>query len=202
MISFVSGRVAELNLDSAVIEVGGIGLSLHCTPGTLAGLRLGEQATLPSALIVREDSLTLYGFADADERAVFDILIGVNGIGPRMAQTVLAVLSPEDLRAAVTAEDKATLSKVPGVGPKLAARMALELKDRLGPPRGSSGTVPVQAIPTEDERRIQVHGALTNLGWSARDAESAWESVLEQTGGSGEVPELLRLALRTLGKSA
>jgi Holliday junction DNA helicase RuvA len=202
MISFVSGRVAEITVDSAVIEVGGIGLSLHCTPGTLAGLRLGEKATLPSTLIVREDSLTLYGFADADERGAFDILIGITGIGPRIAQAVLAVLTAEQLRTAVATEDLATLCKVPGIGKKSAERMVLELRDRLGPPRGGSATVPAQAGATGDERRIQVHGALTNLGWSARDAEAAWESAIEQAGGDGAVPDLLRLALQSLGRSA
>lgn len=201
MISFVSGRVAELALDSAVLEVGGIGLHLKCTPGTLAGLRIGEQATLPSTLIVREDSLTLFGFADADERAAFEILIGISGIGPRIAQAVLAVLSAEQLRAAVAAEDLATLCTVPGIGKKSAERMVLELRDRLGPPRGAGATIPAPAAPAEDERRGQVHGALVNLGWSARDADAAWEAVLEQTQGDGEVPDLLRLALRTLSRS-
>ncbi|MGQ0466791.1 MAG: Holliday junction branch migration protein RuvA [Sporichthyaceae bacterium] len=203
MISFVSGRVAEIGLDCAVLEVGGIGLSLHCTPGTLRGLRLGEHATLSSALIVREDSLTLFGFADAEERAVFDVLIGITGIGPKMAQAVLSALTPEQLRLAVASEDKATLNKVSGVGPKLAARMVLELKDRIGPPRGTGATIPGPAAPVEDARRTQVHGALLNLGWSAREADAAWDSVVEQADPEGaEVPELLRLALRTLGKSA
>ncbi|MGQ0842677.1 MAG: Holliday junction branch migration protein RuvA [Sporichthyaceae bacterium] len=201
MISFVSGRVAEVGLDAVVIEVGGIGLSLKCTPATLAGLRLGEKATMPSALVVREDSLTLYGFADADERAVFDILVGITGIGPRTAQAVLAVLEPDRLRAAVAVDDLATLCKVPGIGKKGAERMVLELRDRIGPPRGGLSLVPAQPASAEDERRAQVHGALVNLGWSARDAETAWEAVAAQTGEEAEVPELLRLALRTLGKS-
>lgn len=208
MISFVSGRVAELTVDSAVVEVGGIGFSLHCTPGTLAGLRVGEQASLPSALIVREDSLTLFGFADADERAVFEILLTVSGVGPRLAQAMLAVLDPERLRAAVAAEDLATLVKVPGIGRKGAARIVLEIKDRLGPPRGGIAHVPAPAAPAEDAQRAQVHGALLNLGWSAREADAAWDAVVEQTWAEGAdpsaaaVPDLLRLALRTLGRTA
>ncbi len=207
MISFVSGRVAELRVDSAVIEVGGIGLSVNCTPGTLAGLRLGEKATLPSALIVREDSLTLFGFADADERAIFDILIGITGIGPKIAQAALAVLTPDQLRGAVATKDLATLCKIPGVGKKGAERMVLELKDRIGAPRGGLALVPAPAVPVEDERRTQVHGALLGLGWSVREADAAWDSVLEQSAADGQdpstapVPELLRLALRTLSRS-
>lgn len=208
MISFVSGRVAGLTVDSAVLEVGGIGFSLYCTPGTLADLRVGEQATMPSALIVREDSLTLYGFADADERAVFDVLLAVSGIGPRLAQAVLAVLDPERLRVAVAAEDLTTLTKVPGIGRKGAARIVLELKDRLGPPRGGVAHLPARAAPVSEDRRTQVHGALLNLGWSTREADAAWESVVEQARADGDdpaataVPDLLRLALRTLGRSA
>jgi Holliday junction DNA helicase RuvA len=204
----VSGRVAELHVDSAVIEVGGIGLSVNCTPGTLAGLRLGERATLPSTLIVREDSLTLFGFADADERAVFDVLLGITGIGPRIAQAALAVLTPDQLRGAVATKDLAMLCKIPGVGKKGAERMVLELKDRIGAPRGGLALVPAPATSVEDERRTQVHGALLNLGWSVKEADTAWDAVLEQSAVAGQdpntvaVPDLLRLALRTLSRSS
>ena len=139
MIAFVAGRVASLSSDGAVVEVGGIGLTVQCTPGTLAGLQLGEQAKLPTALIVREDSLTLYGFASEDERVVFELLQTASGVGPRLAQAMLAVHSPDTLRQAVATEDLTTLTQVPGVGRKGAQRIILELKDRLGAPANSSG---------------------------------------------------------------
>jgi Holliday junction DNA helicase RuvA len=199
MISFVSGRVAALGPDAAVIEVGGIGLSVQCTPNTLAELRVGDRAHLPSTLIVREDSLTLYGFADTDERAVFDLLLTASGIGPRLAQATLAVHDPDSLRRAVATEDFKALCRVPGIGQKGAQRMVLELKDRLGPPRGGPG-VPAQAGPV-DSRRDQVHGALLNLGWSARDADAALDVALEDAETDVSVPALLRAALRTLGRA-
>jgi Holliday junction DNA helicase RuvA len=199
MISFVSGRVAALGPDAAVIEVGGIGLSVQCTPNTLAGLRCGERAQLASALIVREDSLTLYGFADEDERVVFEQLLTTTGIGPRIAQAMLAVHDPDALRRAVAAEDLNALMKVPGIGRKGAQRVVLELKDRLGPPRGGPG-VPAQANPLSDDRRGQVHAALLNLGWSARDADAALDVATAEASGDVSVPDLLRLTLRTLGR--
>jgi len=206
VISFVSGRVAALGPDAAVIEVGGIGLSVECTPNTLAGLRLGERAHLASTLIVREDSLTLYGFVDDDERAVFDLLLTTSGIGPRIAQAMLAVHEPDALRRAVAIEDLNALMKVPGIGRKGAQRIVLELKDRLGPPRGGA-TVPAPARSVEDDRRAQVHGALLNLGWQPREAEAALDVVAADLAAEGAgveqaaVPELLRLALRTLGRT-
>lgn len=207
MISFVAGRVAALGPDAAVVEVGGIGLSLACTPNTLAGLRIGERAQLPAALIVREDSLTLFGFADEDERIVFEQLMSVTGVGPRLAQAMLAVHDPDALRRAVTTDDLNALTKVPGIGRKGAQRIVLELKDRLGPPRGAAGTVPAQARSVEGGWRDQVHGALLNLGWSAREAEQALDLVqteADATGvdtGEAQVAVLLRMALKTLGRA-
>ena len=136
VIAFVSGRVAALAPDGAVVEVGGVGLAVQCTPGTLAALRLGEQAHLPTSLVVREDSLTLYGFADEDERVVFELLQTASGVGPRLAQAMLAVHDPDTLRRAVATEDLAALMQVPGIGRKGAQRIVLELKDRLGAVRG------------------------------------------------------------------
>ncbi|HEX3612321.1 MAG TPA: Holliday junction branch migration protein RuvA [Sporichthyaceae bacterium] len=207
MISFVSGRVAALGPDAAVIEVGGVGLSLYCTPNTLAGLRLGERAQLSSALIVREDSLTLYGFADDDERAVFELLLTTSGIGPRIAQAMLAVHNPEALRRAVADENLNALIKVPGIGRKGAQRIVLELKDRLGPPREASAAVPA-ARAGQAAWQDQVAGALLNLGWSAREAESAVEVVASdlaedetQRTVEATVSVALRAALRVLDRT-
>lgn len=207
MISFVSGRVAALGPDAAVVEVGGIGLSLACTPNTLAGLRIGERAQLPATLIVREDSLTLFGFADEDERIVFEQLMSVTGVGPRLAQAMLAVHDPDALRRAVTTDDLNALTKVPGIGRKGAQRIVLELKDRLGPPRGAVASVPAQLRSVETGWRDQVHGALLNLGWSGREAEQALDIVQTEADATGvdtaeaQVSVLLRMALKTLGRA-
>ncbi len=133
MIASVRGLVAAVAPDSAVIEVGGVGLAVHCTPGTLAGLRTGEPARLATSMVVREDSLTLYGFADDDEKQLFELLQTASGVGPRLAQAVLAVHSPDVVRKAVAGGDLTTLTRVPGIGKKGAERLVLELRDRIGP---------------------------------------------------------------------
>ena len=199
MIAFVRGPVAAIGLDSCVIEVGGVGLQLHCHPGTLAGLRPGEQTTVFTSMVVREDSLTLYGFADDDERTLFELLQTASGVGPRLAQAILAVLSPDQVRLAVATEDLAALVTVPGIGKKGAQRIVLELKDRIGAPsRAPSGRAPVAV---REEWRAQVHAGLVGLGWSAKDAEGAVTAVEPLAAEDRSVPELLRAALRTLSKA-
>lgn len=137
MIAFVRGEVAAVTLNSAVLEVGGVGLELMCTPGTLATLRVGRQATLPTSMVVREDSLTVFGFLDDDEKQVFEIVQTASGVGPKVAQAIVAVMSPDDVRRAITTEDVKALTRVPGIGQKGAQRIILELKDRIGPPVGA-----------------------------------------------------------------
>ena len=134
MIAFVRGDVAAVTLTSAVLEVGGVGLELMCTPGTLATLRTGQSATLPTSMVVREDSLTLFGFLDDDEKSTFELVQTASGVGPKLAQAMLAVLTPDDLRMAVAGDDVKTLTRVPGIGQKGAQRIILELKDRIGTP--------------------------------------------------------------------
>lgn len=199
MIAFVRGEVAALTLTSAVLEVGGIGLELMCTPGTLATLRVGHQATLPTSMVVREDSLTVFGFLDEDEKQAFELVQTASGVGPKLAQAMLAVLSPDDLRVAVAAEDVKTLTRVPGIGQKGAQRIILELRDRIGSPVGSGGTrtPAAHAAPWRD----QVQQGLVGLGWSAKEADKAIETVSDQAGPTPDVPALLRAALRTLSKA-
>lgn len=200
MISYVRGTVAAVTLTSAVLEVGGVGMELLCTPGTLAGLRVGDNALLPSSLVVREDSLTLFGFADDDERSTFELLQTASGVGPKLAQAMLAVLPPESLRQAVASEDVKTLTKVPGIGQKGAQRIILELRDRLGAPTGIRG----QAMPAAPAAwRDQVHQGLVGLGWSAREAEKAVDQVAGDvaSGSTPDVGALLRAALRMLSKA-
>ncbi|HKE52237.1 MAG TPA: Holliday junction branch migration protein RuvA [Actinomycetes bacterium] len=222
MIAFVSGAIAALGPDGAVVEIGGVGLEVQCTPGTLAALRVGEPARLATCLVVREDSLTLYGFADDDERAVFELLQTASGVGPRLAQAMLAVHSPNALRRAVATEDLGALCLVPGIGKKGAQRIVLELKDRLGVPEPRQlleGAGPVGTGGAEGERgaplslplqrgwREQIHGALVGLGWTAREADEALVAVTPEVDAAaerGETPEiavLLRSALRALGRS-
>ena len=139
MIAFVRGTVASLGLTSAVIEVGGVGLEVQCTPNTLADLRRGTEATLPTSMVVREDSLTLFGFADDDEKQMFELVQTASGVGPKLAQSMLAVHSPEAIRQAVASEDVRTLTAVPGIGQKGAQRIILELRDRIGAPGVAAG---------------------------------------------------------------
>ena len=137
MIAYVRGEVAAVTLTSAVLDVGGVGLELMCTPDTLAALRTGAVATLPTSMVVREDSLTLYGFSDADERDAFELVQSTSGIGPKIAQAVVSVLPPDALRQAIATENLTALTKVPGIGRKGAQRMVLELKDKVAALGGS-----------------------------------------------------------------
>jgi Holliday junction DNA helicase RuvA len=199
MIAFVRGEVAAVGLTSAVVEVGGVGLELMCTPGTLATLRTGHAATLPTSMVVREDSLTLFGFLDDDEKATFELLQTASGVGPKLAQAMLAVLDPDDLRIAVAGDDVKTLTRVPGIGQKGAQRIILELKDRLGAPVGVAARA---AAPTTAEPwRDQVRQGLVGLGWSAKDADRAFDTVAPEAGAAPDVASLLRAALRTLSKA-
>ena len=196
MIAFVRGRVAALTLNAAVVDVGGVGYHVFCTPGTIADLRLGTEAQLATSLVVREDSQTLYGFADVDERDMFELVQTASGVGPKVAQAMLAVLSPDRLRQAIAAADHAALTAVPGIGRKGAERIVVELKDRVGSP---VATVASGGAPWRD----QVRDALQGLGWSTRDAEQAVDTVAADTtpDSDTDVPTLLRAALRTLSKA-
>lgn len=202
MIAFVKGRVEALTLTNAVVEVGGVGMQVWCTPGTLAALRIGDQATLPTSLVVREDSLTLFGFASIDERDVFELLQTASGVGPKLAQAMLAVHEPDALRRAVSTEDLMALTAVPGIGRKGAQRIVLELKDRLGPPVASTPTG-AGDTPAEAPWRDQVHAALVGLGWSARDADAAIDKVAPDLADDPDidVAVVLKAALRTLSKA-
>jgi len=198
MIAFVRGRVAGLTLSSAVLEVGGVGLEVMCTPGTLAELRTGQEATLPTSMVVREDSLTLFGFADEDEKQTFELVQTASGVGPKLAQAMVACLAPDDLRRAVAGDDVHTLTRVPGIGQKGAQRIILELKDRLGAPTAGAA---MASGPTEESWRGQVHQGLVGLGWSTKDAEKAVDAVAPEAGDTPDVAVLLRAALRALSRA-
>ena len=204
MIAFVKGTVAGVTLSSAVVEVGGVGLELHCTPNTLATLRVGSETILPTSMVVREESLTLFGFLDDDEKSMFELLQTASGVGPKVAQAMLAVHSPDGLRRAVTTEDVKTLTTVPGIGQKGAQRIILELKDRIGAPVGSSPSQTTGAPASRAAWRDQVHAGLVGLGWSAKEADRAVEAVAPQAAesdGEPNIASLLRAALRTLSRA-
>lgn len=198
MISSVAGVVLSAGLDSVVIDVGGVGLLLHTTAGTAASLSPGGKALLATTLVVREESLTLYGFADEDERTVFNLVQTVSGVGPRLALAMLAIHTPDGLRRAVGGGDLAALTKVPGIGKKGAERIVLELRDKIGMPSGTASS-PLSR-PAAADWSEQVCEALVGLGWSLRQAEDTVEAVRPEAGESPDVSALLRAALRELGR--
>jgi Holliday junction DNA helicase RuvA len=199
MIASVRGQVISVELDHAVIEVGGVGLAVHAVPATLATLRRGEQARLATSLVVREDSLTLYGFADTSACELFVLLQTVSGVGPRLALAMLAVLEPDALRTALADGNATMLTRVPGIGRKGAERLILELRDKVGaiaaPTAGS-------ATRTGGAVRTQVTEALVGLGFASRQAEQTVDAVLAETEAMPAVSsEVLRSALTRLGRN-
>ncbi|NUS36883.1 MAG: Holliday junction branch migration protein RuvA [Pseudarthrobacter sp.] len=200
MISFLRGTVAHVGLSTAVIDLNGAGMSVYATPQTLSRLRVGEEGKVFTSLIVREDSLTLFGFTDDDEREVFEVLLSVSGVGPRLALAVLAVHDPEAIRVAAHSGDSKTFTKVPGIGPKVAGRIVLELAGKLVP----HGTAAASASTAAEEAwKPQVVAAMTSLGWSEKDASSSIDKALAdapEVSFRGNVPEILRTTLRWLGQ--
>ncbi|AIY46412.1 Holliday junction branch migration protein RuvA [Mycolicibacterium fortuitum] len=193
MIASVRGEVIDIALDHAVIEAAGVGYKVMATPSTLANLRRGNESRLITAMIVREDSMTLYGFADGDARDLFLTLLGVSGVGPKIALATLAVYDPQALRQALADGDVAALTRVPGIGKRGAERMVLELRDKIGPVTpGSSGF-------TGHAVRAPVVEALVGLGFAAKQAEEATDKVLAND-PEATTASALRAALSMLGK--
>ena len=196
MIASLTGRVTGHSAGGVVLTVGGVGLAVQTTPGTRARLRTGDEAFLATSLVVREDSLTLYGFETDDERELFELLQTASGIGPKVAQAVLTTLTPDAVRRAVASNDLASLTLVPGIGKKGAERMVLELRDKLGTGATPSGAGPVAWRDTLTE-------ALVGLGWSSSQADEVVVrlSAAHPDASESDVPSLLREALQMLGKS-
>lgn len=198
MIAHLTGSVAAVGPTWVVLDLSGFGLKVLCTPGTASGVRLGQPAELHTSLVVREDSLTLYGFGSADERDCFELAQSASGIGPRIAQAMMSVLSPDEFRAAIAGEDQKALTRVPGIGPKGAQKMILELKDKV---HALGAIAPLQ--PTAGPAalwRDQVSQGLQGLGWSAKDAEAACDRVADLAETETSVAVLMRAALQTLAK--
>lgn len=196
MIASLRGTVTHATAGRLVVDVGGVGIAVTCPPQTALGARAGDAIDLHTTLVVREDSLTVYGFVDADQRDAFEAVQMVTGVGPRTAMALLATLTPDELRRAVAKEDLATLVRVPGIGRKGAQRLVLELKDRLGP-------ATADGAPVADGWEESVRSGLESLGWSRREAEAAISAVAPMAAGdtSPDVAELLRAALRTLDRA-
>ncbi|MGH3546324.1 MAG: Holliday junction branch migration protein RuvA, partial [Mycobacteriales bacterium] len=228
MIASLNGRVGAITPEFAVIEVGqshSVGYAVHCTSATLAALRVGESTRLATSLVVREDSLTLYGFADDAERVIFELLQSASGVGPRLAQAALAVHPPAALRRAIMSGDLVALTKVPGIGKKGAQRIVLELTERvtalsLPGVGGAESAEPTTDIghAAEPIWRQQVRQGLEALGWSARQAQEATELAVrdgergratqsansEDTPGAEPVPDVavvLKAAIAILGRN-
>ncbi len=195
MIAQLRGTVVAVGATWVVVEAGGFGLKALCTPATAGAQRLGGETTLFTSLVVREDSLTLYGFAGPDERDSFELVQTASGIGPKIALAVVSTLGPDDLRAAVAAGNVAALTRVPGIGAKGAQRLILELKDKVGQLAlaGQQGTL-------ASGWREQVKAGLEGLGWSSRDAESACDRVAGLAETESSVAVLMRAALQSLAK--
>ncbi|WP_124039524.1 Holliday junction branch migration protein RuvA [Neoactinobaculum massilliense] len=195
MISSVRGKVLHVGATEAEISVDGLGLSINATASALSSLREGEEGMLYTTLVVRQDSLALFGFASPDERATYLALQSVSGIGAKLALAVLSTLSPNDLRRAVEAKDTARLQRVPGVGKKSAQRMILELATKLGPAAPEEGV----ASETSGAAIADVVVALTGLGWGETEAHAAVTEAAEAH-PDGTVAQLLRESLRVLGR--
>lgn len=202
MIASVQGQVASAGLDSAVVVVGGVGLLVHTTPATAAGLRPGEEAHLATSLVVREDAWTLYGFAGAAEKEIFETALSVAGVGPRLALAMLSVHAPARLSAAIAAGDVAALVKVPGIGKKSAERIVLELKDKMAVLAAGldEGTPAPLTLDDGPAWRTPVMEALIGLGWTAKQAEAGLDAVADELGADAPVATALRTALRELGR--
>lgn len=194
MIAAVRGEVIDIALDHAVIEAAGVGYKVMATPSTLASLRRGADARMVTAMIVREDSMTLYGFADGEARDLFTMLLGVSGIGPKIALACLAVYDPTALRRAVADGDVSALTRVPGIGKRGAERMVLELRDKIGAPAGAVAT------PNGSGVRQPVVEALVGLGFAVKQAEEACDRALAGD-PEADTSNALRTALSMLGKT-
>jgi Holliday junction DNA helicase RuvA len=204
MIASVRGTVAAVSPDGAVIEMGGFGVAVSCSPGTLARLRIGEQARLATSLVVREDSLTLFGFADDDERALFELLQTANGVGPKLAQTILGVHPPREVRRAIATNDLPALMQVSGIGRKGAERIVLELRDRIGAiDSGSDAAISGGSVAAVAPWRDQLSHALAGLGFSSKESGEAVDVLaaqLAESGESADLSALLRQSIQLLGR--
>ena len=198
MISLLTGSIRSLSSEKVILEVGGVGYLLSITQRTSTHLTLGSIVTLHTSMVVREDSMTLFGFLDSRDRDVYELLQSVSGIGPKVALSITGALTPSDLAQAISSEDIATIEKVPGIGKKGAQRLILELKGKL-----LSDSVPSSGVTAHSSIREQLVAALTGLGFSAKESDIAINSTLSHLTEIGDDPshyelaELLKLSLQS-----
>lgn len=195
MIAQLTGTVIHVGASALVLDVGGVGYRILATPATLATLHVRQQSSLATHLVVREDSLTLFGFESVHERDMFETLQSVQGVGPRLALALLAVHAPHTLVAVIASGNVKALQRVPGVGAKVAARLMLELGGKLTSPEGPDAPAAVA------DAREEVADALVALGWQAKAAAAAVASVAPEPIDGDEIPATLRAALQSLGGS-
>lgn len=203
MIDRIRGSVVGLGTDFLSVDIGPVALRVVVPPAVSGSARIGSDVELHTAMVVREDSWTLYGFPDAEQCAVFEQVQTVSGIGPRIALALVSVLGPEELRQAIDTEDLAALTSVPGIGKKGAQRIVLELKDKIGAPVNSA---PGRGAGNADPWRSAVVAGLTSLGWNSKEAEAAVEAIAPRVGeitdgGNPNIGALLKEALRSLDRS-
>lgn len=198
MIAMIRGEVLEIGLDHAVVDAAGLGYQVNLTPAALSGLRRGEQCRLLTTLVVREDAMTLYGFADPDSRELFTVLQSVSGIGPRLSMAILAVLEPDEIGRAIAEEDLKTLQRVPGIGKRTAERMVVELRDKIAAPTAAPAAAGTAAAPADDGVRVQVVAGLVGLGFAEKAAEKATAAAAAEA-PDADAATLLRTALSMLG---
>ena len=190
MIAQLTGSVRSINSDRIILEVAGVGYLIHVTPTAAATLTLGNSLTIHTSMVVREDSMTLYGFIDAPSKETFELVQTVSGIGPSVALSIVAHLSPDQLADAVESESVNILSGVPGLGKKGAQRLILELGDKIGSPKNL----------TNSSWRESLITALVGLGWNRKDASTAAEQV-ENPENEADLSDSLRSALKILSKN-
>jgi Holliday junction DNA helicase RuvA len=189
MISFLRGVVADISAANMVIDVNGVGYNIIVTPNVLQSAKIGSEISIPVVLVVREESMTFYGFANGEERRIFELLQTVNGVGPKLALTILAATTSENLADAISSNDESALTRIPGVGKKSAARLILELGDKFG-----------TKATARTGWQSEVHDALTALGWSSKEASGAVQSVTEKNLPHKSVPQALKSALELLNR--
>ena len=195
MISFLSGTVHRIAADHLVVLTYGVGRKVHVTPDTLAGTRHGAEIELVTSLVVREDSMTLYGFGTEDENHTFEVLLSISGIGPRLAMAILSVMGPDELAAAITNQDANALTRVPGIGKKGASRIIIELENKL-PKLTAAAPGPALSFGGGNQ---QVVDALVGLGWKEAQAEDVVAEVVKETGAGAGTSVVLKAALKVLG---
>jgi len=190
VIAFVKGTLTDISALGAVVDVGGVGMNLLTSANALKGKKVGDQVQVPTVMVVREDHMTLYGFADANEKDMFLLLQTISGVGPRMALNLISVMGEQKLSSAIANSDIGSLTAVPGIGKKGAQRLILELSDKIASPKNSAITSWRESLIT----------ALVGLGWNRKDASSAAEQVPTPE-NEADLSDSLRTALKLLSKT-